>query len=115
MDSHIEYKDEITQKLRQLIGQHISIAQETDRAAANTCTLSFQSITYPERHVWIDTNLNGIAIDLEDWHNETEWDNAVAHFTVDSIQAAFSIVKHWLLGGKPASLESIEQSPPFVV
>lgn len=115
MNLRTESKDEITQQLRQLIGQHRLIALETDRAAANTCTLSFQSVAYPERHVWIDTNLDGIEIDLEDWHDETEWDNAVAHFTVDSIQAATVIVKHWLLGGKPASLESIQQSPPSVL
>lgn len=115
MNLRIESKDEITQQLRQLIGKHVLLAQETDRATANTCTLSFQSITYPERHVWIDTNLDGISIDLEDWHNETEWDNAVAHLTVDSIQAATAIVKNWLLGGKPTSLESIEQSSPFVL
>lgn len=104
MNLHTDPKNKITQQLRQLIRQQIPEAQETDRAAANTCTLSFQSTTYPERHVWIDTNVEGIEIDLEDWNDENEWDNAVTRLSVDSIQAAAATVKNWLLSGNPTSL-----------
>ncbi|NEP51522.1 MAG: hypothetical protein F6K65_23065, partial [Moorea sp. SIO3C2] len=63
-------------------------------------TLSFQSINYPERHIWIDTDGDGIAIDLEDWQDEREWDNAVARITVEATAEVVDIVKTWLSGEK---------------
>lgn len=93
-------KDDITETLRQMIGEIIPIAYETDRAEACLSTLSFQSINYPERHIWIDTDGDGIAIDLEDWQDEREWDNAVARITVEATAEVVDIVKTWLSGEK---------------
>jgi hypothetical protein len=98
MTSSINQKDEITEKIRQAIEKKIPEAAETDRAEVSLCTLSFQSSSYPERHVWIDTD-DGMRIDLEDWQDESEWDNAVARMTVESIEELVDLVKTWLLGG----------------
>lgn len=91
-------KDKFTTKVRQVILQNISVANETDRAEESLCTLSFQSQTHPARQIWIDTDNDEIAIDLEDWGNETEWDNAVARFTVDSVEELIDLIKIWLEG-----------------
>jgi hypothetical protein len=60
----------------------------------------YQSKTYPEKHVWIDTDFNGIAIDLEDWKMSNEWDNAIARIQVESLEEATEIIQIWLSGGK---------------
>ena len=91
-------KDTFTTKIRQVILQNISVAAETDRAEESLCNLSFQSKTHPARQIWIDTDNDEIAIDLEDWDNETEWDNAVARFTVDSLEELIELMKIWLEG-----------------
>lgn len=91
-------KEKITEDIRQQIGQAVPEAVETDRAAASLCSLSFQSKTHPERHIWIDTDEPQIQIDLEDWQDETEWDNAVDRITVESTSAVIDILKRWLSG-----------------
>jgi hypothetical protein len=91
-------KDTFTTKIRQIILEKVSTANETDRAGEALCTLSFQSKIYPERQIWIDTDNNKIAIDLEDWDNEIEWDNAVARFTVDSVEELIDLIRIWLDG-----------------
>lgn len=102
-------KNEITEKIRQFIAKEISEASETDRAEASVCTLSFQSKAYPERHIWIDTASEDIRIDLEDWQDESEWDNAVARITVESIEEVVDIVKTWLLGENLAQYSNINK------
>lgn len=99
-------KDLVTEQLREMIHQYAPSARETDRAEALTCTLSYQSITHPERHIWIDTDLGGpgiepggIGMDLEDWTALGEWDNAVARVRVDTVQEASMLVELWLGGG----------------
>ncbi len=92
-------KDQITEKIRHLIRQNIPEARENNRAEMSLCTLSFQSTVQPERQVWIDTDFDGIGIDLEDWSNETEWDNAVARIAVESPEEVVELVKIWLSGG----------------
>ena len=82
----IALKDEQTLGLRQKILSGIVQAQETDRADSGLCTLSFQSTEYPERHAWVDTDGEFIAIDLEDWRDENEWDNAIARVSVSSAE-----------------------------
>jgi hypothetical protein len=91
-------KNDITEKLRQMLSSKLLTAVETNRAETCLCTLSFQSTVCPDRHVWIDTDLDGIGIDLEDWNIESEWD-AVARIRVDSLEDAVEIAKIWLLGG----------------
>jgi len=93
-------KDELTERLRQMIGRNTPESYETDRAETCLSTLSFQSKAYPEKHVWIDTDLNGIAIDLEDWEMSTEWDNAIVRIKVESLEEATEIIQIWLSGGK---------------
>ena len=93
-------KDELTERLRQMIGRSTPECYETDRAETGLCTLSFQSKAYPEKHVWIDTDLNGIGIDLEDWEMSNEWDNASARIKVESLKEATEIIQIWLSGGK---------------
>ncbi|GET39456.1 hypothetical protein [Microseira wollei] len=102
MTYSINQKDELTEKIRQTIAKKIPEANESDRAEVSLCTLSFQSSIYPQRHVWIDTD-DGIKIDLEDWQDESEWDNAVARITVESIEELVDLVRTWLGG------ENLEQ------
>jgi hypothetical protein len=98
MTLRTDCKDTITETLRQRIGKQIPKARETDRAEFSLCTLSFQSSVYPERHVWIDTDDGEIKIDLEDWQDESEWDNAFARVTVESVNDAVELVQTWLSG-----------------
>ncbi|MGD2184121.1 hypothetical protein [Lusitaniella coriacea] len=93
-----DHKDKITEILRQKIGKRILNVTETDRAELSLCTLSFQSCICPERHVWIDTDNGAIKIDLEDWQDENEWDNAVARIAVGSIDDGVDIITTWLSG-----------------
>ncbi|WP_204106357.1 MULTISPECIES: transposase family protein [Spirulina sp. CCY15215] len=90
-------KDSLTTKLRQTLTENISEIQETDRAELSLCNLSFQSKVYPERHIWIETDCNEIAIDLENWQDENEWDNAIARVRVDSLEDAIELVKDWII------------------
>ena len=102
-------KDKITEKIRQCIAKEIPEASESDRAEASLCSLSFQSKGYPERHIWIDTDGDGIKIDLEDWQDESEWDNAVARITVESVEEALDLVKTWVLGEKLAQYSNLNK------
>jgi len=91
-------KDERTKRLRQAITQTAPAALEDRRAEAGRTTLSFRSVTHPERHIWIDTDLDGrLEIDLEDWTNETTWDNALVHLTAPDENVP-GIVQAWLSG-----------------
>ena len=98
MSLRTDKKDELTEYLRQMLGRNIVQVYETSRAETSLCTLSFQSTTHPERQVWIDTDLKGIGIDLEDWNRESEWDNAVARIKVESLEEAVEIIQVWLSG-----------------
>ena len=102
-------KDVTTEQLRQLVQQNVPVAYETKRADDLICALSFQSTSFPERHVWIDTNLNGIGIDLEDWNVEGEWDNAIARVKVDSLKDAVELVRTWLLGESLGKYDNINK------
>jgi hypothetical protein len=104
MSAKTDPKDEITEQLRQMIVARVSTAQETDDAEALLTALSFQSTSCPERHIWIDTDLAGISLDLEDWNIEEEWDNAVAHINVTSLVEVVNITETWLSGVKLAEL-----------
>lgn len=98
MSSSIHQKNKLTETIRRLLKEALPEAHETDRAEASLCELSLQSSRYPERHAWIDTDDDHIKIDLEDWQDENEWDNAVARVTVESLEEAISIVRTWLSG-----------------
>jgi hypothetical protein len=77
-------KDEKTRCLRQLIKRGAAYAYETERAEVLLYTLSYQSCTLQERHVWVETGPDEISIDLEDWENESdEWDNAFYRVTFE--------------------------------
>jgi len=93
-----DQKDEMTETLRHLIEEAVSAAIETSRAEASLCSLSFQSKMHPERHVWLDSENESIKLDLEDWQDGDQWDNAVARITVGSLDDAVDLVKVWLLG-----------------
>ena len=101
-------KDKITENIRQQIGKAAPEAVETDRAEASLYSLSFQSETHPQRQIWIDTDEQDIQVDLEDWQDETEWDNAVDRITVESVSTLIDILKHWFSGEK-----SDDSSYPF--
>jgi hypothetical protein len=90
-------KDKFTAALRQQLIASIAQAQETDRADDALCTLSFQSRLHPDRHAWIDTADQIIKIDLEDWTDENEWDNAIARITI-SADLAIELLQDWFLG-----------------
>jgi len=84
-----------------MIGQ-LALVRETDEAEASLCALSFQSLTVPSRHVWIDTDLHevGIGLDLEDWQRDDEWDDAVARVKASSALDAVEVVGIWLSGAR---------------
>ena len=83
--------------LRQAIKNEVSCAVETDRAEASLCNLSFQSLSYPDKHVWIGSIDKGeFEIDLEDWSKEGEWDNAIMRVTISSEKECVQVVKRWL-------------------
>lgn len=91
-------KDETTSALRALILSNPGI-KETDRAEAGLTTLSFVSETLTHRNVWVDTDLAGrIAVDLEDFDDEREWDNAVQHLEPSSLEDAAQAITAWLTG-----------------
>ena len=91
-------KDEVTEQLRQMINRRVPDTQETNRAEASLCTLSFQSLTHPERHVWLEVDAAGAAIDLEDWTIASEADNAIVRTVVESFEEAIEILQVWLSG-----------------
>lgn len=91
-------KNDDTERLRQLVLKCFRVV-ETNRADCSLCTLSFQSITIPKLHVWVDTDLAGqLVIDLEDWEYEGSWDNAVAHLTANDLETCSAIIIAWLTG-----------------
>lgn len=94
-----EEKDLLTQELRVLIANKTASASETETASLSPSNLSFQSTQKPERSVWIDVfNTHSITIDLEDWNNEAEWDNAIARVSVKTKEEAVQLVCDWLDG-----------------
>ena len=98
MSSEQSVKNVLTEQIRQGIKNHVSTAQETDEAEAGSDALSFQSTVCPERHVWIDTSVEGIGVDLEDWDSDDEWDNAVARVLGSSPDETVELVQIWLSG-----------------
>jgi hypothetical protein len=91
-------KNTTTEQLRCLV-QCSGELRETDRADWGLTSLSFQSVRFPNRHVWVDTDLSGeMSVDLEDWLNEEEWDNAVARLDAADIDTCSKIIVAWLSG-----------------
>jgi hypothetical protein len=95
-------KDEKTEALRQQITKDADFLVETDRADTLLITLSFQSSTKPERHVWIDTQMGEdggrFTVDLEDWTYQETWDNAVATVETDGAETVRAVTHAWLRG-----------------
>lgn len=92
-------KDAATEGFREGLTDSSAIV-ETDRADSGLTTLSFQSMSHTERHVWMDTDLSGEAVlDLEDWSDETQWDNSVAHGCSQELALLSNVAKVWLTGG----------------
>lgn len=91
-------KNEITEAVRQLLLSQPGIA-ETTRADAGQTTISYQSLSMSERHVWLDTDLGGrMVVDLEDWSASSKWDNAVAHIVVLDTDLLARVAFAWLTG-----------------
>ena len=91
-------KDAVTEQLRQMILSAPVGILETSRAEASLSALSLQSLTYPNRHAWVEVDAEGASIDLEDWTFEDEWDNAVARTDVESLAEAAELLQVWLSG-----------------
>ncbi len=100
--TNVALKDNLTANLRNQISAKLPWTQETDEAEASLCALSLQSTIHPNRHVWLDTDMDGITLDLEDrqladtW--DDTWDDAVAHVKVTSIASAIEVIGIWLSG-----------------
>jgi hypothetical protein len=92
-------KNEFAERLRQKICREVTELMETDAAEATLNALSFQSKLYPERHVWIEVESSAIQIDLEDWQDKHEWDNAVARVSIESPEVSVDLVHIWLACG----------------
>jgi hypothetical protein len=91
-------KDETTESLRRAILANPGV-RETERAEAGLTTLSFASESLPNRNVWIDTDLGGrTVIDLEDFNDESAWDNVVARLAPRSPDEATLASVAWLSG-----------------
>lgn len=114
MNQQTAPKNEITEKLRQMLKSKLLKAVETNRAETCSCTLSFQSTVSPQRHAWIDTDLEGIGIDLEDWNLESEWDNATARIRAESLEDAVEIVQTWLSGGNLDNYSNVNREYEMV-
>jgi hypothetical protein len=100
-------KDNETERLRYLV-QASADLRETDCADLGLTILSFQSILFPNRHVWADTDLAGdISVDLEDWLNDSEWDNSVAHLVAPSIESCSNVIIAWLSGRSVAECRQL--------
>ena len=103
-------KDAPTEQLRQLILSAPVGICETSRAEATLSALSFQSLTYPNRHAWVEVDTKGASIDLEDFRLDDEWDNAVARTDVDSLAEAADMLRVWLSGADfPAHYSNINK------
>jgi hypothetical protein len=107
-------KDDETEVLRRLV-QSSDELNETDRADLGLTTLSFQSVRFPNRHVWVDTDLAGqISIDLEDWQTDETWDNSVAHLSAASTETCSAVILAWLSGQPIATCRQISSQDPEV-
>lgn len=104
-----DQKDEMTETLRQRIKEAVTDAIETSRAEASLCSLSFQSKVHPERHIWLDSENESIRLDLEDWQDGAQWDDAVARVTVESLDEAVYLVKAWLFGENMAQYSNLNR------
>ncbi len=72
---------------------------ETEYADSGLTTLSFQSILNPNRNIWIDTDSAGeCVLDLEDWSDDSQWDNSVAHAISEDMNRLAEIALAWLKG-----------------
>lgn len=96
--TNVTPKDTLTEELRRRVVAELNWVQETDEAEASLCALSLQSTLHPHRHIWIDTDMDGIALDLEDRRLDDAWDDAVARVKALSVQSAVEIVGIWLSG-----------------
>lgn len=91
-------KSKPTLELRSALIGEVGL-RETNRAECGLTTISFQSLEFPNRHVWIDTDLGGdISVDLEDWSIDETWDNAVASFIACNSESASMVTARWLQG-----------------
>ena len=101
-------KDNFTEGVRQAIIQQVPIAIETDRAEASLCSLAFQSQIQPNRHIWLDTDGEELHIDLEEWSNDIDWDNAVFHIETKSISDCINVIHAWFLGNSVEACIDLE-------
>lgn len=97
-------KDDVTEEIRQLIRASIASASENDDADALLNALSYQSLRYPQRHVWIEVEPKNITLDLEDWDSADTWDNTVIEVSIESKTTAIEIMQAWLTGTTMAHL-----------
>ena len=97
-------KDDVTEEIHQLIRASIASASETDDADALLNALSYQSLRYPQRHVWIEVEPKKITLDLEDWDSADTWDNTVIEVSIESKATAIELVQAWLTGTSMAHL-----------
>lgn len=94
---HLQYaqKADYTERLRRYISQQVADAQETQRADASFTALSYQSRSHPNRHVWIETDEQGMTLDLEDWAIQDAEHYVVQSADVESVDEALTLVKDW--------------------
>ncbi len=86
-------------RLRTAINKLTTDAVETNRADADLTALSYHSKTHSARHVWVElADSKEIVIDLEDWTDDTAWDNTVKQKTVQTVEQAAQVVHDWLSG-----------------
>jgi hypothetical protein len=109
------HKDNLTEHLLRKIEKEVPGVRETTDADALLGALSLQSTLHPERRVWLETDADdGFPVDLENWNDETEWDNAVARVKVNTLDEVVTLVKTWLSGGNLDGYENVNKQYEFV-
>jgi hypothetical protein len=96
-------KSIIAKKVQNLIGViAMNAIEDTARAECSLTDLAYTSTLFAERHIWIDTmdydTKHFITVDLEDWNDETNWDNSVLIIQLSNIESVADIAKQWTDG-----------------
>ena len=93
----METKERQINALRTFFANNENVT-ETNYADNSLINISFQSLCYKNRHVWIGYYRGRYFIDLEDWNDETRFDNTVASFDSKDMNIVCEILAQWFNG-----------------
>ena len=92
----------LIQEVREAVGKNLPQVYETDESEVDMLAIHFGSSVHPDLYAYVccDDAESGLHIDLENWGDNSEWDNAIARVDVNSVEDAVHIVAKWLLKGQ---------------